>query len=243
MEILNGVYAKISKITIGTGSTSKATDIVTHYYAEQVDEKTVSIDILGINNKPSGIKKFIDIEDFKANYKYLGDLEDFDENTDMDQVLKKHIDRGNNYLKEKKFDFSEQEFNAALNIDAKSLEANHGLSKVYLETEDYEKANEILMKMGELDNLYNSENKHIFNEFAINLRKQKLYDNAISNYNKALAIDPQDEILYYNLARAYFEKGDFENAKKTLEKALEINNNFNEAKKFLNFINKRIKNA
>ena len=99
------------------------------------------------------------------------------------------------------------------------------------------------MKMGELDNLYNSENKHIFNEFAINLRKQKLYDNAISNYNKALAIDPQDEILYYNLARAYFEKGDFENAKKTLEKALEINNNFNEAKKFLNFINKRIKNA
>ncbi len=243
MQIINGVYAKMSKITIGTGSTSKATDIVTHYYAEQVNENTVSIDILGVNNKPSGIKKFIDIEDFKKNYQYIGDLEDFDENTDMDEVVRKHIERGKEHFKNKNFDFSEQEFSAALTHDENSLEANHGLSKVYIETGDYEKANEILTKMGDIDNLYNAENKHIFNEFAINLRKQKLYDNAINNYNKALAIDPNDEILYYNLARAYFEKQDLENTKKSLEKALEINPDFSEAKKFLNFINKRIKNG
>ena len=243
MEIINGVYAKMSKITIGTGSTAKDTDIVTHYYAEQINKNTVSLDILNVDNKPSGIKKFIDIEDFKKNYQYIGDLEDFDENTDMDEVVRKHVKRGNEHFINKNFDFSEQEFSAALTHNENSLEANHGLSKVYIETGNYEKANEILTKIGTLDNLYNAENKHIFNEFAINLRKQKLYDNAINNYNKALAIDPNDEILYYNLARAYFEKQNFENVRKTLEKALKINPNFTEAKKFLNFINKRTKNG
>ncbi len=240
MKILNGVYAKMSKITIGTGSTSKATDIVTHYYAEQINDTTVSIDILGINNKPSGIKKFIDIEDFKKEFQYIGDLEDFDENTDLDKVVEKHIERGKNYLKEQKFDFSEQEFNAVLTHDENNIHAHHGLSKVYLETEDFDKANKILKKMGGLDNLYSVENKHIFNEFAINLRKQKLYEDAINNYNKAIAIDPKDEILYYNLARAYFEQKDFQNAKKTLQKALELNPNFKEAEKFLKFISQRI---
>ena len=68
-----------------------------------------------------------------------------------------------------------------------------------------------------------------------------MYDEAINNYKKAIEMDPNDEIVYYNMARAYFEKGDAGSAIKSLESAIKIKPDFKEGIKALEFIKKRFK--
>ena len=38
------------------------------------------------------------------------------------------------------------------------------------------------------------------------------YDNAISDYNSAIEIDPKSDLAYYNRDVAYFKKGDYVNS-------------------------------
>ena len=54
-------------------------------------------------------------------------------------------------------------------------------------------------------------------------------------------MDPNDEVLYYNMARAYFEKGEADSAIKSLESAIKIKPDFKEGIKALEFIKKRFK--
>lgn len=55
-------------------------------------------------------------------------------------------------------------------------------------------------------------------------------------FKKALTVSPNDENLYYNLARAYIEIGEKKNAKATIEQALKINPDFREGLKLFKYI-------
>ncbi len=246
-KIQEGVYAKESVITIGTGHTARKTKSKNYFFARQIDDNTVEVDILNVKHEPVGLPEKISIDKFLKEYEFVADLETYKkQNEKLDPKKLKaeeHVKTGERHLQNKEYNSAEFEFGMALKYDEKNLKAHHGLSKVYLETGNIEKAKEYLRKMGELDELFAIENKHIFNEFAINLRKQKMYDEAIKNYQKAILIDPNDEVLYYNLARAYYEKKEYENAIKNLEKALKLNPDFKEAKKALIYIKKKVKEA
>ena len=74
---------------------------------------------------------------------------------------------------------------------------------------------------------------YTYNRLGIALRRQKKFSEAIRYYQKALKIDPQNDNLYYNIARAYHESGDKKKSLEALEKALEINPDFWEAKALL----------
>lgn len=76
-----------------------------------------------------------------------------------------------------------------------------------------------------------------YNETGINYRKSGDIEKAVVEYKKALTVSPNDEHLYYNLARAYIEAGQKKNAKTTIEQALRINPDFNEGTKLLKYIN------
>jgi len=49
------------------------------------------------------------------------------------------------------------------------------------------------------------------------------YDQAISEFNKALEINPKDTEAYYNRGLAYYDKGQYDKAISDYTKALEIN--------------------
>jgi TolA-binding protein len=49
-------------------------------------------------------------------------------------------------------------------------------------------------------------------------------------------MDPSDENLYYNLGRAWFEKGDKKRSQAMLAKAVELNPDHQKAKRLLNKI-------
>ena len=79
-----------------------------------------------------------------------------------------------------------------------------------------------------LVNLYNSD--------GILNRKNGDYEKAISQYLKAIAVQPADEHLYYNLARAHLEKEEWTNAENAISHSLEINPEFREGMRLNRYI-------
>lgn len=63
-----------------------------------------------------------------------------------------------------------------------------------------------------------------------------LCDEAIRHYKKALTICPDDEHLYFNIARAYLEKKDMGRAQECISHALRINPDFQKAELLLNHL-------
>ncbi|BBD08063.1 DUF2989 domain-containing protein [Desulfovibrio ferrophilus] len=69
-------------------------------------------------------------------------------------------------------------------------------------------------------------NIDIFNRLGTALRKQGKWEEAVREYGKALELSPNDENLYYNTAMAYADGGHAQKAFHSLEKTLELNDNF-----------------
>ena len=101
-----------------------------------------------------------------------------------------------------------------------------------LERGDFASVQDIVGKDEEvryyLVNLYNSD--------GIHNRKNGDYDKAIVQYQKAIVIQPADENLFYNMARAYLEKEERAEAENAINHALEINPDFREGIQLKNFI-------
>ena len=76
----------------------------------------------------------------------------------------------------------------------------------------------------------------IFNKYAIELRKAGQLDEAIEQYKRCLRIDPLNHILILNTALTYTELKNFEEAEKLLVKCLDIDPNYENAKRLLNFV-------
>jgi len=75
-----------------------------------------------------------------------------------------------------------------------------------------------------------------YNALGMKCRGEKQFDEAISNYSKAISASPQDENLYYNVARAYFDAGKLDWAADYLGKSLKINSEFKEGRAFYNYL-------
>jgi tetratricopeptide (TPR) repeat protein len=115
---------------------------------------------------------------------------------------------------------------------------------------DPEKFGPVLMMLfekGDIDKVRGivGENPHLkawmadqFNAAGIRHRKEKNFTAAIAEFQKAIAIDPNDEFLFYNIARSSFEKGDAAAAREALKAGLSINGDFGAARDLLAFIEK-----
>jgi tetratricopeptide (TPR) repeat protein len=75
-----------------------------------------------------------------------------------------------------------------------------------------------------------------YNRNGIRFRKEGAYDKAIGEFEKALAILPDDEGLYYNIARVQVERKDWKLAESSIREALKINPLFKEGDDLLKYI-------
>ena len=140
-------------------------------------------------------------------------------------VAEKQRERGELYS-------AEFEYTNALKIDPESIRANFGIGTLYMEMGDTAKAKDVFRKLSEVEAIFEEDNKHIFNEFGIELRKANMLEEALANYQKAITISPKDEHLYFNIARIYYDIKEWNNALAWLKRALEINPHFRDAKNF-----------
>jgi tetratricopeptide (TPR) repeat protein len=75
-----------------------------------------------------------------------------------------------------------------------------------------------------------------YNSSGIDHRRAGRFDEALSEFKKALIVYPRDEGLYYNIARVYVAKKEWEIAAETVNEGLKINPHFEEGIKLLKYI-------
>ena len=76
----------------------------------------------------------------------------------------------------------------------------------------------------------------IANNLGIQYRKAGNFDRAVAEFRKALSLYPDDEGLYYNIARVYVEKKEWTAAEEAIKEGLAINPEFQEGKNLLKYI-------
>jgi len=104
--------------------------------------------------------------------------------------------------------------------------------KVLIEQGDYTDAQEMIADNEEIMDVLLGE----YNAAGIEFRQAGQYDEAIIAFRKALVVLPNDEGLYYNIARAFIGKKAWKDAAEEINAALKINPEFAEGIKLLNFI-------
>ncbi|MBI3793635.1 MAG: tetratricopeptide repeat protein [Nitrospinae bacterium] len=80
---------------------------------------------------------------------------------------------------------------------------------------------------------------HTYNRLGIALRRQGKWKEAIEEYKKAIAMDETNEALYFNMAKAYEEGGDYASALANFEKVLRLSPGLEEAIKEIEAIKNR----
>ena len=76
----------------------------------------------------------------------------------------------------------------------------------------------------------------LYNDKGIDARKAGQYDGAICEFRKIVSLCPEDEGIYYNLARAYLEKREWQSAEETIAEGLRINGEFAAGLKMMAYI-------
>lgn len=234
-ERITGVFSTQTIQKVGTGTTTRKTVKKSFWMADEKDGDTIEIQPLNVNYIPSGPKRKIPKEDFLEKFSpepefYVTNV--FPKMKELDETVvrgEKHREKGETFS-------AELAFNSALSIDEENVRANFGLGLTYLERGDDTKANDIFERLVKLDAAFEEEHKHLFNDFGINLRKNKMFKQSVEYYERAIELAATDENLQYNVARVYYEREEFDLAAASLAQALEMNPNFAEAAKFLQFL-------
>lgn len=78
--------------------------------------------------------------------------------------------------------------------------------------------------------------KHMYTDFAIDLRKCALFTLAKEFYRRAVQLAPEDCNARFNLARIHFEVGEIHNALKELDEAIRLEPAFPYAEQFKDFL-------
>ncbi|MFW5733648.1 MAG: tetratricopeptide repeat protein [Oceanidesulfovibrio sp.] len=233
-----GIFSSQSVQKVGTGTSVRKTIQKTFWMAKEIDDGVVEIQPINMNCVPSGPKRKIAKEDLIQKFSpepeyYVQTV--YPAMRNLDQKIEdgeRHREKGEHFSAENKF-------RKALEVDVENVRANFGLGLTYLERGESEKADNIFERLVKLDAAFEPEHKHLFNDFGINLRKSKMYDQALEYYGRAETLATADENLYYNMARAYFEKRQIDQAVEYLNKALELDPEHEAASQFLEWIKER----
>ncbi|WP_035244522.1 tetratricopeptide repeat protein [Desulfonatronovibrio hydrogenovorans] len=234
---IQGVFSSQSLVKVGTGSTQKKTIQKTYWFVKELDDDQVEIQPLNINYVPSGPKSQIPKDELLEKFSPEPEFYTYTVYPKM-RELNKTVARADRHRQKGESYSAEYEYSNALKVDEENIRANFGLGLTYLERGDKDKANNIFERLVKLDAAFEKEHKHLFNDFGINLRKQEMYEQALKYYSRALELVENDENLYYNVARASFAFKKYDQCFEHLKKALEINPEFEEAKKFIIYLTK-----
>jgi len=234
-ERIKGIFSTQSIQKVGTGTTTRKTIQKTYWFVDELEENLLEIQPLNKNYIPSGPKRKITIEDLLA--KFAPEPEFYISTVYPKlQELNRTIQKGERHREKGEVFSAEMEFNQALKVDEENVKANFGLGLTYLDRGEAHKANDIFERLVRLDAAFQPEHKHLFNDFGISLRKNKMLDQSLDYYRKAESLTESDENLMYNIARAYFDKQEARECLEYLKKALQLNPMLNEARRFVKYL-------
>ncbi len=241
----NYIYGVFSTIKIGEVGTWQSKKKTTHqllFYAQEIDKEQVVIQPINKNFVPSGPKSIVPKEEFLAKFVPEPDIY-INSVYPAIRNLNKTIARGERHRKRKEYYSAEYEFKNALRIDEENIRATFGLGLTYLDRGEKDKAKLVFKRLYSLNATFEREHKHLFNEFGIKLRKNKMYKEALRYYLKAYKLEKMDEHLFFNIARVLYELGKYKSAMKFIKKGLNINIKFEEGIKLKRILEKSMEEA
>ncbi|WP_419778654.1 tetratricopeptide repeat protein [Maridesulfovibrio sp.] len=235
-----GVFTKNIKDHTGAGATLQRSESKTFYYVTRSGVDSYHAQPLNEQNIPSGLVIPLTKKEFITQY--TPELKYYEKKTlPALKSLKDKLDKGEQSFMDGNLDAAEQSFAKALFLDPEHPKANLGMGSVQCSKKNFDKLSGIIDKLLNNDSIFMERQRQEFNLFAITLRKESLFEEAITFYNRAIEINPNDENLHFNAARAHFDAGDFDNALEHLDKALEISPALEVASMFKKYIIKRMK--
>lgn len=234
-EKIKGIFSTQSIQKVGTGTTTRKTIQKTYWFVDELDADLLEIQPLNKNYIPSGPKRKITMEDLLAKFAPEPEFYVSTVYPKM-QELNRTIQKGERHREKGESFSAELEFDQALSVDEENVKANFGLGLTYLDRGEAHKANDIFERLVRLEAAFEPEHKHLFNDFGISLRKNKMTEQALEYYSKAEALADSDENLFYNIARAFFDKDNYLQCLEYLKKALQLNPGFKEARMFVKYL-------
>lgn len=232
--LILGVYSLQQEMDIGGGGTQKKHDNVTYWYARQLALEEFEVQPLNVHHVPSGVRSVMSKLDFLTKYTPEPTYYTLHTIPALDTLARK-IKMGEEAFAAGNLDEAERQLLKALMIDDLNVDANYKLGEVYSEQNDFAKLKKVLDTLLGIKEAFTYEYRQQFNSFGISLRKNGHFDESIRYYKKSLEIIDKDENVYFNLARVYYDKGQNDLCIRHLNKALELNPEFQEARKFLKY--------
>ncbi|AGW14981.1 tetratricopeptide repeat protein [Megalodesulfovibrio gigas] len=172
-------------------------------------------------------------------------IESFEELVTEQDESHRYYDMGMRYLMDGKYGKAIVAFKKAVQINDLFAEAYKGLAEAYKgkgETAAHarylQKAAEVYAQLDKLEETkelfiqilkYENKTPNPFNTLGVKLRRQGDYRGAVHAYRRAIELTPDNEALYFNLARAFLFMGDREQAEKHALQALIMRGEFPEA--------------
>ena len=217
---VRGVFSSQEVRKVGTGTTTRKTVQKTFWFVEQHGDD-IECQPLNLNYVPSGPKRKVTMDELITKFSpepefYLNSV------YPKMRELQQSIDHGDTHREKGETFAAEYEYSRALKVDEENVRANFGIGLTYLERGEVGKAQNIFERLVRLEGAFEPEQKHLFNEFGISLRKNRMTAQAVAYYQRALELSPNDENLYMNMARALLEAHDMNGCIDNLLKALAI---------------------
>jgi len=228
---VRGVFSTQEVRRVGTGTTTRKTVQKTFWFVEQ-NGKEIDCQPLNTNYVPSGPKRKITLDELIAKFSpepefYLNSV------FPKMQEMQRNVESGDTHREKGETFAAEYEYARALKVDEENVRANFGIGLTYLERGDNAKAQDIFQRLVKLEATFEPEHKHLFNEFGINLRKNRMLQESLEYYHRALELSPNDENLYMNIARVQLELKNLVECVDNLLKALTLSPRHETSLKFL----------
>lgn len=132
-----------------------------------------------------------------------------------------HIRRGNALRNSEKYDEAIKDYKTALELFSDDNLAHYNLGKLYADKSEFDLAMVHLNRAIQL----NPRRASFYCGRGWAKERMKAFDEALSDYNNAVDLDPQEYCGFYNRALFYLNKGDSVQAAKDFQKALENTDN------------------
>ncbi|HCR13552.1 MAG TPA: tetratricopeptide repeat protein [Solidesulfovibrio sp.] len=237
-ERIKGIFSTQAIQKVGTGTTTRRTIQKMYWFVEEDASHNLEIQPLNKNYVPSGPKRRIGLEELLEKFSpepefYVSTV--YPRLRELNMVIQK----GEKHREKGEIFSAELEFGQALAVDEENIRANFGLGLTYLDRGESNKADDIFQRLVRLDASFDKEHKHLFNEFGMNLRKNRMLDQAIDYYQRAESLAVRDDHLMFNIARAFFDKKDYARTMEYLQKALALNPNHAESRRFAAFLEEK----
>ena len=231
---VRGVFSTQEIRKVGTGTTTRKTVQKTFWFVEQHGNE-IECQPLNTNYVPSGPKRKISMEDLINK---VSPEPEFYMNSVYPkmQELQYSVRQGDRYRESGETFAAEYEYSRALKVDEDNVRANFGIGLTYLERGDASKAQDIFERLVKLDAAFEPQHKHLFNEFGINLRKNKMLAESREYYARALQLSPKDENLNMNMARVLLESKDMDGCVDYLLEALRLAPRHEQSLKFMSWL-------